>query len=163
MELKLEHLQAYPLGKDGIKVILNEDGLREIWDIDEDMTHTQNQYYIKSIDFDLKVLQLISVVDERYSLDEMELKWVSLVVLPLSNLTKEERIEFNKITNSASSKNILPPIESGRLTNLFLSNRSLVMFNWLFSKHFDLFNLIENGLAIDVNTLQPSPNQQLTK
>lgn len=40
--------------------------------------------------------------------------------------------------------------------NIYIPNQ-LALFQWLFKHKFDVFNLIERGLAIDVNTLETNP------
>jgi len=72
----------------GLTVQLNEKGLRELWDIDEDTSHLQDVYFIKSIDFELKLIQLTSTKDARYILDEIEFDWVILLLHSLDKLTE---------------------------------------------------------------------------
>jgi len=136
-KLELKHLLGYSKGKNGIKVKINEDGLRNIWDTDEDMTHIQDKYYIKSIDFDLSVLQLVSIIDENYSLDEINLEWISLILRPLSDRLSDTYTLHQKkfgLRNTLDLKTI----------------DYLKLLEW----HFDVFNLIPDGLAIDINTLK---------
>lgn len=77
----------------------------------------------------------------------------SLVLRPLSDLTKEiemngERfVPIKKISIYGDNKAYL---EEAILTGLV----EVIVFNMLLSWHFDVFGLIEKGLAIDVNTLK---------
>lgn len=89
------------------------------------------------------------------------------ILRPLSNLTKE--IEHNgkkfvpmKVLNkevcpepikavdgliiSVDSGGFIIPVHIGRMDYVFVEK----MFEW----HFDIFNLIEKGLAIDINTIK---------
>lgn len=74
--------------------------------------------------------------------------WMSKLILrPLSSMTKEEEVEIVKLAYDC---------ENGR-PNLKLAIASAgypEVFRYLLSKHFDLFNLIPDGLAID-KTKQP--------
>jgi len=162
MKIELKHLAGYELGNKGIKVIINEDGLRELWDIECDNSYLTEPYYIKSIDYDLKVLQLVSVKNENYSLDEIELEWINLICFPLSDLIKEIEVNIGKF---------VPLIELLRLSNFDVSrmktkeqlefeqvfcNMDFISFKdaqKLLEWHFDIYGLIENNLAIDINTL----------
>ena len=89
----LQQLSSYKLGKEGIRVKLNEEGLRNIWDTDGNMNHVQGEYYVESVDYDNQSLQLVSCEDIKYSLDEIDLSWIELQLKPFSMLL--EKIEHN--------------------------------------------------------------------
>ena len=85
------------------------------------------------------------------------LNYAKPILRPLSDLTKE--IEVN-------GKKFVPHIKLGGRTNLkdydieYLSknidNMSYGLVSKLIEWHFDVFGLIEKGLAIDINTLPQS-------
>jgi|TARA_R110000764_G_C10728142_1_gene349041 hypothetical protein len=77
------------------------------------------------------------------------------ILRPLSDLTKEDVAlitEYSDIENVAYN---------GNPSNLYFTNTEEKTFledyvdslNYLYSRHFDVFGLIEAGLAIDINTL----------
>jgi len=94
--LTLEHIQHYPKGKNGIKVKFNDDGRRELYDLDQDTSHLQGVFYIKSIDYDLQVCQLASIENEDYAVDEANIDWLLPIFLPLDCLTKEIEVDGDK-------------------------------------------------------------------
>lgn len=65
------------------------------------------------------------------------------ILRPLSDLTKEELIE----QGFSSHIDYLTQQKQDHLKAPFF------MVQYLLSKHFDIFGLIENGLAIDINTI----------
>lgn len=62
------------------------------------------------------------------------------ILRPLSDLTFEELREFNFVA--------LPEI------NYDVENYSYGFMQFCFKNHFDVFGLIEKGIAIDINTLE---------
>lgn len=71
------------------------------------------------------------------------------ILRPLSDMTEEEKTEYKAKFNGMESTNILPEIRAGRLINFHLNSKSPFEVAFLLSKGFDLFGLIEAGLAID--------------
>lgn len=67
----------------------------------------------------------------------------------LSSMTEEEKREYHKLFSGMESVNILPEIRAGRLINHFLNAKSPHVVVWLLSKGFDLFQLLDNNLAIE--------------
>lgn len=67
------------------------------------------------------------------------------VLRHLRDMTGEEKIEISKILNWPEPKTVM---------NNRYGKYSAAMFLFLLSKHFDLFGLIDAGLAIDKTTLQ---------
>lgn len=63
---------------------------------------------------------------------------------PLSAMTDEQYIEVNRAYGTFANEIWFTPSE----------------FNYLLSHHFDLFNLIESGEAIDVTTLETNPYKE---
>ena len=80
---------------------------------------------------------------------------VKPILLPLSDLTKEDISNFYGMTES-EIKNIEWEEWAQELKHLIETDSPLQLkqFNYLFSRNFDLFGLIENNLAIDINTIQ---------
>lgn len=74
------------------------------------------------------------------------------ILRPLSDLTKEIEVngeKFVPIEKIAIYGDNKAYLEEAILTGLV----EVIVFNMLLRWHFDLYNLIENGIAIDINTL----------
>ncbi len=99
-------------------------------------------------------------------LNDIETGFISLslikpILRPLSSMTKEEAKEF---LGDAGIKAFIYEIAEGGIKYLededagaeylFFSAIDPQRFHWLLSKHFDLFNLIPSGLAIDKTTMK---------
>jgi len=113
---------------------------------------------------DCKIVELreeeMTIANSEYQYD-VKFYDVNIIARPLSDLTKEIEVNGEKFV----PQDKLPHLDLKWLIN---SDNLILKTNYedvlkLLSWHFDIYNLIENGLAIDVNTLSPSPNQQLTK
>lgn len=78
--------------------------------------------------------------------DLLDVNYIKPILRPLSDMTEEERREMMREKHQYDTGNP----RSHELTNH--ARRIL----WAISKHFDLFGLIESGLAIDSTTLEPS-------
>lgn len=143
MKLELKHVQTYPLGKDGVKVMIGIDKIR----------------FINMISIDENEV----CVEDAYGLDEwMPISELKLILRPLSDLTKE--IEHNgekfvpneymqEITglSKATGRDFLSGFFFGELN---LRGTTLHAYMKFFEWHFDVFGLIKEGLAIDINTLK---------
>jgi len=77
-----------------------------------------------------------------------------LILRPLSDLTNENTIEFYKL-DSIDLELIDINEWTEELINMIIYNDKfqLIQFDYLFKNHFDVFGLIDKGLAIDINTL----------
>jgi hypothetical protein len=75
------------------------------------------------------------------SIFPVELKDITLILRPLSEMTEEETKEHDQI------EMVKAETPTGRIVH------DANAVKWLLSKHFDLFNLIEKGLAIDATTI----------
>lgn len=93
-------------------------------------------------------------------LSRIDINGKDVVIKPilrqLSSMTKDEWNEFEVIITKDYSKmitidSISKEGEWTRIKHAFEAER------YLLSKHFDLFNLISEGLAIDATTLNPTP------
>jgi len=69
------------------------------------------------------------------------------ILRPLSDLTKED---WNSVFVDSDIDNILSIYQSDRHFGCV----EYYLVNILLSHHFDIYGLIENGLAIDINTLE---------
>jgi len=82
-----------------------------------------------------------------------------ILLRPLSDLTKEIEVNGEKFVPIEKVENWNTSIDFGKeLVSLiederWLSTTSYVLVELLFEWHFDVFGLIENNLAIDINTL----------
>ncbi len=80
---------------------------------------------------------------------------VKPILRPLSDLTKEE---FKNINHCDDEYEIKFENNHAFIVDICDINWNEVsrmheILEWLFEKHFDIFRLIEKGLAIDINTL----------
>jgi hypothetical protein len=120
-----------------------------------------------------------SILYRKYKsvIDDLYLRNSLLILRPLSNITKDEVMEFVGTVLNFKSRLILgfnftynegflviQPIDFNypSFTVLKPDNEGNPLFNrtyslkesqWLFSKHFDVFGLIARGDAIDINAL----------
>jgi len=79
----------------------------------------------------------------------------SLLFRPLSDLTKEIEVDGNKITHSFNLFNVKNDIKCVYFINT-IKDKTMCFYQAerLLEWHFDIFGLIEKGLAIDINTLK---------
>lgn len=132
-KIELNHLAGYlPYG---LKVVFENYPL-----------HTKESPYIR-------VFELDCGHDFNFYLNS---GFIKPILRPLSDLTKE--IEVNgekfvpmKVLVGISYRERINIIETDEMV---LSRLSLDMWECLYSLHFDLHNLIPQGLAIDVNTIK---------
>jgi len=124
-------------------------------------TKNDKIYTMKSISTE------INMVDFGWG-DAMEIKEVKPILRPLSDLNKEievngERFVPIDIMNEYSDLECVPSLLSDNPDALYFSNNEDKIYltdiypnhiSKLFEWHFDVFNLIENNLAIDINTLK---------
>ena len=80
-----------------------------------------------------------------------DLTGVTLMLRPLSSITGDEAVECYKFIHK------LAPIDSKRDTKIYIEaaladDQSAEVWRWAIAKRFDVFGLIEMGLAIDVNS-----------
>lgn len=95
-KLNIHQLKGYNKGKLGIKVKLNDDGLREMYDIEQDNQYLQGVFCIQFVDYENNTVQLQSCENHHWTLEEIELNWIELLLLPLSSLTKEIEVKGKK-------------------------------------------------------------------
>ncbi len=75
---------------------------------------------------------------------------VKPILKPLSYLTKEE---YNFIWNKEVEIECIEDFINLDPESRFTCKYSYLFWQYLFENHFDIFNLIEQGLAIDINTI----------
>lgn len=127
--------------------------------------HIENGIYTL-IDLGIMYVQLISDIEgEEVLVRSVEEATIKPILRPLSDLNKsvfyekynENRVlmEDHIIFKRLSKKDFL----SGKLEAYYhltlLENYEIITY--LFELHFDVFGLIEQGLAIDINTINPNP------
>lgn len=83
-----------------------------------------------------------------------ELNDWKLILRPLSDMTEEEAKDCHNLTTIQKSIDGKDVIGYYRENEPFLEP---IQFAFLLSKHFDLFGLIDAGLAIDKTTLNKQP------
>lgn len=204
--LELKHLQAYKLGKDGIKVLLKEQYKQALYDesllLKEE--NLDQEFFISNIDYETENICIIS--DTGFEIDSIPLYYILIIFHPLSDITKEiehngeKFVPMKKLFNeliyegnedlenifvdmdkfSFEKKGISNFIHSQNNTdfmNLYVLDKKIVRtlhgnkygggrgsraFDYLetmylneclFKWHFDIYGLIEKGLAIDKNTI----------
>lgn len=79
--------------------------------------------------------QLLLESGQHYS----SVKKITPILRPLSDMTEEEVQEWEKINNVTQSPDVKQMAKE---------------FHWMLSKHFDIFGLIEAGLALNAATLE---------
>lgn len=82
--------------------------------------------------------------------EDFELSEIKPILRPLSDLEKDEyNFIYENETDYDSTKDWINMDAESRLTSKY----SYEFWQELFHYHFDVFGLIEQGLAIDINTL----------
>ena len=87
--------------------------------------------------------------------DILRYEYIKPILRPLSDLLNEELdfyIDFNTILNEIDSRYLREAIVNKTFYSKDI-HYSFEVWNCLLSMHFDVFELIKQGLAIDINTL----------
>jgi hypothetical protein len=98
------------------------------------------------------VLMKQSMVGKAYKYSE-----IKLILRPLSDIKHEELIELYEILNSEEDDSVWEYEQYKRnyaVINISGPEFKASVFHFLLSKHFDIFSLIDAGLAIDKTTLK---------
>lgn len=153
MKLELKHVQFYPIGKDGIKILLPKHqfkyGEQSSLPLNGVSVGTENE---------LQLEMLLPDNDLCFTY-EIDINKCKLILHPLSDLTKEIEIngkkfipedKFDHVISFYSDSVIL---EMRGYERINLLDHPMKIINQLFEWHFDVFGLIEKGFAIDINTL----------
>lgn len=78
------------------------------------------------------------------------------ILFPLSAMTDGQKQKYRELSvecKQYNGINLLPNISAGRLTIHYMNSADPYLVTWLLSQHFDLFNLIPSGEAIDATTI----------
>lgn len=143
---KLEHLTPYlPYGLKVVHIFREKKEYHKLIGIE------YNNAIIVSVG---SYLQNKNTYGKRINVDIGRIK---PILRPLSDLTKEEYFSVWKFEMDEES--LIFHFLDLDFESRFLDKYSLSFWNDLLSKHFDIFGLIEKGLAIDINTLT---NEELT-
>jgi hypothetical protein len=115
--------------------------------------------YPKVVEVCLNVIEYQQVMKGRKGGGEMHYKYfytddLKLSLRPLSDMTEGEMEECGNMIYDFSNDEVLAKWE----WQYFETGLDAEQFNWLLSKHFDLFGLIDAGLAIDKTTLKQNKN-----
>jgi hypothetical protein len=133
MNLELKHLASY---------LPYDLQMRNIED------KTNHKLTIAHQTYDLSTVSLYPILNEEFY------KTFKPILLPLSNITNKQLKEFYQFDSVDME---LIDIEEWKeeLVNMIKGNDKfqLSQFQKLFEWHFDVFGLIEKGLAVDINTL----------
>ena len=155
MTLELKHLVGYlPYG---LKVASGD------WydeDCKLDRIGTMVMDYDNYTPNNISINQLWGNIDGRFKIDGVIRKKAKPILRPLSDLTKEvdgvvHLVELAKMFGgsmhsfsfSYSDCFLKPKNGSIKISDIHL-------FGYLFQHHFDVFSLIDNNLAIDINTIK---------
>lgn len=105
----------------------------------------------------------ITYTNTCYQSVDVQFSDILLILRPISDLTKEIDVNGEKFIPTERLFELygggyvsFKAFDNGFIYNLFLSDKkgfTYELYNLLISWHFDLDNLIENNLAIDINTL----------
>jgi hypothetical protein len=108
-------------------------------------------YGLKYLDKDTNELTVMRSISTEINLIDMgwgnahELKEFKPILRPLSDLTKQDNLVFNVEIYSGLINNI---------QNQETTQWGVWEYELLLKNHYDVFGLIEKGLAIDINTLK---------
>jgi len=162
MELELKHLSAYPIGEKGLEVIF-ENSWYKVWGIQntdcqpkeeiphEVMLYNDHHGHTEALLMDIKPIfhPLSDLTNEMPVNGKM--------IIPLHQIQHENRVAISDMINQEHG----PPRYEIDTRFKTYSNHIGGNFHdiyktleWLFALHFDLFNLIPEDLAIDINTLK---------
>lgn len=97
---------------------------------------------------------IIAIVPETSITKTIKIEDVNLLLFPLSSMTKEQKEEFNNLTDTIEID------EYGIQSKMIINNKEekfecvpledmVTAISWLNSHHFDYNNLIGKGLAVD--------------
>jgi hypothetical protein len=148
MKLETKHLAPYLPYK--LKMVMTHDSFEDFENIDSDedclLKGSIWELYVLTtdyIDFFGGECDDFAVKGERYRIANNGT--LKPILRPLSDLTLEECTKCD-ILNVTSAL-------SGQKPEFILRHTSYIDIEKLISLHFDVFGLIEKGLAIDINTL----------
>jgi hypothetical protein len=104
-----------------------------------------------SCEHEILTLDGLDVNGDIYNCDtgEIPIECIKPILRPLSDLSNKKQIAEFYMSFKEHLKRIYPS-ETNGLNPATWSRRSV---EWLLENHFDVFGLIENGLAIDKNTI----------
>ena len=154
-KLELKHVQYYPMGENGVKLITAKHQIK----YGERTILTLNGVCWDDNNDDLNM----EFIHENDLIFSNCMKPMQLLLYPLSDLTKPIKVEgyndgkefvpMDKLYNMSDYSEFMESIQE----DIYEMNTP---FRWpyeivqkLLEWHFDVFGLIEKGLAIDINTL----------
>jgi len=94
---------------------------------------------------------IFNVTDSIYNLPNALLINFKPILRPLSDLTKDEFYSLWSHENDYESIEQCSKLDCESFLKI---NFSLYFWNEIYENHFDIYGLIEKGLAIDINTLE---------
>lgn len=162
-KLELKHVQNYPMGKNGLLIQTP----KHYFKYGTQISLPLNGVSINSDGtFQLELLKdNDDLVFAGITSGEIALEKCKLILNPLSDLTKEIEINGEKFVSidifsinyfGGAPKLALPKLKETFIDNILHSPIDTIAFGYvqqLIEWHFDVFGLIEKGLAIDINTL----------
>ena len=153
MKLELKHLSAYlPYG-------LKFRARGEVWEITSINTLDEFPIWAHNYWDEEKLVYYPSINRKgNFQGKGYRLSKIKPILRPLSDLKKGD---LDYLINTHST-DWFSDTDIERMIHIYLSNNNLHLFieflpnglvQWLIEKHFDIFGLIDQGLAIDINTL----------
>ena len=145
MQLELKHLAPYlPYG---LKWVKNKDASfpNDVWEMRQIHVDDKGLIYGDAVD---------NIDDDRYPYN---IDYSKPILRPLSDLTdmsKDFWIDFSEEVEEMNTTNMIISIVEGSFYALNI-HKAFEVREVLFKMHFDVFGLIDQGLAIDINTINP--------
>lgn len=135
------------------------------------MTHLELKHLAPYLPYNLQWMQgeeifLFTGSHIGSSWDDRTFSLVKPILRPLSDLTKEitvnEEMFIPREIILSKLNHLLTPSIMNNIKEV-VTHLDYTVVQKLFEWHFDVFGLIESGLAIDVNTLEVNPYERITK
>lgn len=144
-KLELKHIAPYlPYG---LKAKLSNEGIFNL-DLEFPNENCNSVGLVKNFQFYKGNFSGEIEIKENYSFDFEEFDDIEIVLRPLSDLLIGDRI--NQFRNKHTIQHVINyALEIDELRYITQEE-----FNVLVTEHYDVFGLIEKGLAIDINTLE---------
>lgn len=156
-KLELKHIQAYNLGENGVNVLLTDYAKLELAIENVDLSE---RFYISNVDFESETIFIIA--ESGYEIDSIPLGYIKPILRPLSDIVNEiehkgeKFVPLHKLLELSNFD--LSKMDNDEILSYKNQFSDLYFLNYtdaqqLFEWHFDIFNLIESNLAIDINTI----------
>lgn len=160
-KITLKQILPYSIGYDGLK-LHHFDDEREFTSVciiaqltEDEAVITDNEYeYAEDIEDLYPILRPMDLTKSII----VEGKEV-IPILELIRVTKDYPIieDIRKVNDGYHYSFKHEKMRYSMINCLYINSMDIMQFQWLFKHKFDVFGLIEKGLAIDCNTLETNP------